>query len=322
WTMVFVGYGLILAVPFLALAGRWEVAALFILLERLGKAVRTPAREVILSSAGKAIGTGWAFGIHEALDQIGAFAGPLIFTAAIALSGDSASPLEGYRIGFKVLLIPFVVMIAVLVYARAKFPEPHKMDSSGADGGVPRVFWLYLVFTCLTICGFANFQLISFHLKAKSLAGDAMIPLIYAIAMGVDAVAALVIGKLYDRRGMSVLLALPVISFVMAPLAFWSRMSVAMAGIVLWGVALGIHETIMRAAIGDMVPLARRGWAYGVFYLAFGLSWFVGSLAIGALYGVAIKYVVAFAVLLQAASIPAFFAFKRELARRKLGTST
>jgi MFS family permease len=318
WTLVFVGYGLIVAIPLLAFTGRWEIAALFILLERMGKAVRAPAREVIISSAGKAIGRGWAFGIHEAMDQIGAFAGPLIFTAAIALAGDGADPLRGYRIGFKVLFIPFVAMIGFLIYARSRFPEPHKLEKGEdeGDGPVPRAFWLYLIFTCLTICGFANFQLVAFHLKAKSLASDAVIPLMYAVAMGIDAVAALVIGKLYDRKGMAVLLALPVISIAAAPLVFSSGSAGVIAGILLWGLALGIHETIMRAAVGDLVPIKRRGWAYGVFYLAFGLSWFAGSLAIGALYGVSIRAVIAFAVLLQLASVPAFLAFRRAMARQ------
>jgi MFS family permease len=318
WVLVFIGYALIAAIPLMAFAGRWELAAFLVILERIGKGIRTPAREVIISSAGKEMGRGWAFGIHEAMDQIGAFAGPLIFTASIALSGGAKGTLQGYRTGFLFLFIPFVLMVAVLAVARKKFPEPHKLEGSEVetDGSVPRAFWLYLVFTCLTTCGLANFQLISFHLKAKSLTGDAVIPLMYAIAMGIDAVAALVVGKLYDRRGMGMLLLLPLISVATAPLVFSVHIAGAVTGVVLWGIAIGLQETIMRAAIGDMVPLKRRGWAYGVFYLAFGLAWFAGSLAIGALYGVAIKYVVAFAVVLQAASIPAFFAFKREMARR------
>jgi MFS family permease len=317
WTLVFIGYGLIVAIPLLAFAGRWEIAACLVIAERLAKAIRTPAREVILSSAGKDIGRGWAFGIHEAMDQIGAVGGPLILTAAIAMGGDGAGHLAGYRMGFKILFIPFVLMLAVLVYARWRFPEPQKLEKGACETGakVPRVFWLYLVFICLTICGFANFQLVSFHLKAKSLTTDAVIPLLYAVAMGVDAVAALTIGKLYDKRGMGIMIVLPLISIAAAPLVFASSRSAAIAGIVLWGIAIGIHETIMRAAIGDMVPIARRGWAYGIFYLAFGLSWFVGSLAIGALYAVSITAVIIFAVVLQAASVPAFFAFRRELAQ-------
>jgi MFS family permease len=312
WTLVFIGYGMIVAVPLLAFAGRWEIAAVLIILERTGKAMRTPAREVIISSAGKSIGTGWAFGVHEALDQVGAFAGPLIFTAALTVDRAKGA-MTGYKTGFLILFIPFLVMLGVLALARSRFPEPHRFEASDdrVDGGVPRAFWLYLVFTCLTICGFANFQLISFHLKARSMTTDALIPVLYAGAMGIDAVAALTVGKLYDRKGMNVLVVLPFICMATLPLVFSSHMGGAVTGILLWGIAIGIHETIMRAAIGDMVPLARRGWAYGVFYMAFGLSWFAGSLVIGALYGVSIAYVIAFGVILQAAAIPAFIAFKR-----------
>jgi MFS family permease len=315
WALVFAGYGMIVAVPLLAFAGRWEIAAVLIILERAGKALRTPAREVIISSAGQSIGRGWAFGVHEALDQAGAFAGPLIFTAALTID-RARGALTGYRTGFLVLFVPFVLMLVVLVLARRRFPEPHKFEEREArTGGIPRAFWLYLIFASLTICGFANFQLISFHLKASSMTTDALIPVFYAIAMGIDALAALTIGKLYDRRGMGVLILLPFIGMATMPLVFSSHLGSAVAGVLFWGIGVGIHETIMRAAIGDMVPLARRGWAYGVFYLAFGASWFVGSLAIGALYGISAAYVIVFGVAFQVASIPAFIAFRREVTR-------
>jgi MFS family permease len=312
WALVFIGYGMIVAVPLLAFAGRWEIAAVLVILERTGKAMRTPAREVIISSAGKAIGTGWAFGVHEALDQVGAFAGPLIFTAALTLD-RAKGEMTGYRTGFLILFIPFVVMLGILALTRRRFPEPHRFEKSdgGAGGGMPRAFWLYLVFACLTICGFANFQIISFHFKARAITSDALIPVLYAGAMGSDAVAALAVGKLYDRRGMGVLLLLPFVSMAALPLVFAAHMGGAVTGILLWGIAVGIHETMMRAAIADMVPLVRRGWAYGVFYMAFGLAWFAGSLAIGALYGVSIRYAIAFGIVFQVAAIPAFIAFKR-----------
>jgi MFS family permease len=310
WLLVFIGYGLIVAIPFLAFARHWQLAAVLLILERSGKAIRSPSREVIISSAGSSMGRGWAFGLHEALDQIGALVGPLIFTAAVAMG-------EGYRAGFRIMIIPFVLMMAVLVVARTKFPEPHKMEIEPAstDGTIPRAFWLYLVFAGIAICGFANFQLVSYHAKARSILSDVAIPLMYAIAMGVDGLAALVVGKLYDRRGMGLLAALPVIGIAGAPLVFSLNRTAVIAGIVLWGIALGLQETIMRAAVGDLVPLKRRGWAYGTFYAVFGVSWFIGSLVIGFLYGKSIAAVIAFSIVLQAASIPAFLVFRREIAR-------
>jgi len=312
WLLVFLGYGMIVAVPFLAFARHWQLAAVLLILERMGKAIRTPSREVILSSAGSSMGRGWAFGVHEAMDQVGAVAGPLIFAAGVAMG-------EGYRGGFRFMFVPFVLMLGVLAVARAKFPEPHKLEetSQPTDGKIPRAFWLYLIFAGIAICGFANFQLVAYHLKAKSLLSEAAIPLMYAVAMGVDGGAALVVGKLYDRKGLGVLVVLPVIGIVSAPLLFSLSETGVVVGIVLWGIALGIQETIMRAAVGDLVPLNRRGWAYGTFYAAFGLSWFAGSLAIGFLYGHSIAWVIAFSVALQAASLPAFLIFRREIARAR-----
>jgi MFS family permease len=312
WLLVFLGYGMIVAIPFLAFARHWQLAAVLLILERTGKAIRAPSREVIISSAGSTMGRGWAFGLHEAMDQVGAVVGPLIFTAAVAMG-------EGYRSGFRFLFIPFALMMVMLVVARARFPEPHKLEVTNGPGHakIQKAFWFYLIFAGIAICGFANFQLVSYHLKAKSLLSDVGIPLMYAIAMGVDGLAALVVGKLYDRRGISVLVVVPVLGIIGAPLLFSMSEAGVVVGIVLWGISIGIHETIMRAAVGDLVPLKRRGWAYGTFYAVFGAAWFAGSLAIGFLYGHSVAYVIAFSVAVQAASVPAFIVFRREVARMK-----
>lgn len=308
WALAFIGYGLLLAVPLLAIAGRWEVAALFIILERVGKALRTPARDVILSSAGASVGRGWAFGLHQALDQVGALAGPLVFALVLGFGAT-------YRTGFGILLIPAVLALGMLTVARRRFPEPQKFDK--ADGqcpvkaSIPRAFWLYIAFASLTICGFANFQLISFHLISRDILSSGRIPLLYAAAMALSAVIALAVGKLYDRKGFAMLIFLPIISMVIPFLAFSRSVMLTSIGVLLWGVAVAIHVTIMRALIGDLIPLPCRGWAYGVFNAIFGVSWFVGSLIIGLLYGRSTNHVIAFAVILQAASIPVFLWFRR-----------
>lgn len=79
WPLTFIGYGLILSVPLLGLVGYWHLAVLLIILERMGKAIRTPARDAILSHATKQVGRGWGFALHEALDQVGAIVGPWSF---------------------------------------------------------------------------------------------------------------------------------------------------------------------------------------------------------------------------------------------------
>lgn len=306
WVFVFIGYGLILAIPLLALAGVWQVAALFIIAERMGKAIRAPSRDTILSYATKEVGRGWGFGIHEAMDQIGAVIGPLAFSAVFFLRG-------GYRTGFGILLIPALLTIAMLAGARRKVPAPEGMErshhtaSSDAGGRLPQVFWIYTLFAFLSVAGFANFQLIAYHFAIRSVVPEAQIPLLYALAMGVDAVVALIIGKTYDRIGLRSLIVLPLLTIPIPFLGFSESYCLAVAGMVIWGAVMGVQETIMRAAIADLTPIKRRGLAYGIFNTAYGGAWFAGGLVIGILYEHSITSVIAFAVTMQIVALPILF---------------
>jgi MFS family permease len=311
WIFVFLGYGLILAIPLLALAGIWQVAALFIIAERMGKAIRAPSRDCLLSYATKQVGRGWGFAIHEAMDQIGAVIGPLALGAALFFRG-------GYRVGFAILGVPALLTLAMLWAARRKVPAPEAMEQShplptpALSGRLPRIFWLYTLFAFLSVAGFANFQLIAYHLAARSIMPQAQIPLLYALAMGVDAVVALIIGKAYDRIGLVSLLALPLLTIPIPFLGFSGSYAPAVAGIVLWGAVMGIQETIMRAAIADLTPMARRGLAYGIFNTAYGAAWFAGGVVIGILYERSIGLVIAFAVAMQVISLPIVFLMARK----------
>jgi MFS family permease len=309
WVFVFIGYGLILAIPLLALAGIWQVAAVFIIAERMGKAIRAPARDTILSYATKQVGRGWGFGIHEAMDQIGAVIGPLAFSAVFFLQG-------GYRTGFGIMLIPALMTVAMLALARGKVPAPEQLERahhvvSDRGGKLPSAFWLYTCFAFLSVAGFANFQLLAYHFAIRSVVPLAQIPLLYAIAMGVDAVVALVIGKTYDRVGLLSLIALPLLTIPIPFLGFSESYALAIGGIVLWGAVMGVQETIMRAAIADLTPVKRRGLAYGIFNTAYGAAWFAGGLVIGVLYGHSIAWVCAFAVAMQIIALPLVYLLHR-----------
>ncbi len=300
WAVAFVGYGLLVAIPLLAFTQRWQVAALLVILERVGKGIRTPARDTLLSHATAPVGRGWGFAIHEAIDQFGAVIGPLIFTAAFLLGG-------GYRQGFTWLWLPALATLGVLSLARWRVPHPelmedapvHKAAAGGGWGGLPRVFWVYGLFIFLTVAGFANFQLISYHLSIQGVASEALIPLLYAVAMGVDAIVALIIGKTYDRIGLGALNALPLLALPVPLLALTGSLPLAVVGIVAWGAVMGIHETIIRAAIADLTPRERRGIAYGLFNTIYGGAFFVGSTAMGVLYGISPLGVGVLAVALQ-----------------------
>ena len=210
-----------------------------------------------------------------------------------------------------------MLTLAVLAIARKKVPSPQKLEvpgeasKQGDKGKLPRVFWLYTLFTLFTIAGFANFQLISYHLKIQSIVPDAQIPMIYAIAMGVDALAALLAGKTYDRIGLVSLLAVPLLTLPIPFLAFSYDYKLVLTGMVLWGVVMGIQETIMRAAIADLTPVERRGFAYGIFNAVYGASWFLGSALIGLLYALAVNYLILFVVVMELISIPLLFVVKR-----------
>jgi len=310
WLLTFIGYGLLLSIPLLAFAGYWQLAAVLIILERMGKAIRSPARDTMLSYAAKGVGRGWGFAVHEALDQVGAVIGPVVFSLVFLFHG-------GYHEGFTLLWIPALLTLAVLALAKKKIPSPQKLETpeeasrQDTKGKLPRVFWLYTIFTFFSVGGFANFQLISYHLKVQAIVPDAYIPLIYAIAMGVDALAALLVGKTYDKVGLISLLAVPFLTLPIPFLAFSYSYSLVLIGIVLWGVVMGIQETIMRAAIADLTPMERRGFAYGIFHTAYGASWFLGAALMGLLYEHSINYLILFAVVMELISIPLFFVVKR-----------
>lgn len=310
WPLTFIGYGLLLSIPLLAFAGYWQLAAVLIILERIGKAIRSPARDTMLSYAAKGVGRGWGFAVHEALDQIGAIIGPIVFSLVLLFHGD-------YHEGFTLLWIPALLSLVVLAIARKKVPSPQKLEApdeagkQGDKGKLPRVFWFYTIFTLVSVAGFANFQLISYHLHVGGIVPDAQIPIIYAIAMGVDALAALVVGKTYDRIGLISLLAVPLLTLTIPFLAFSRSYNLVLMGIVLWGMVMGIQETIMRAAIADLTSVERRGFAYGVFNTALGAGWLLGGALMGPLYELSVNYLILFAVIMELISIPLFFLVKR-----------
>jgi len=310
WVLTFIGYGLIGAIPLLAFAGNWQLAALLLILERIGKAIRSPARDTIISYAGKNIGRGWGFAIHEAMDQVGAIIGPLILSFAMIKSG-------GYQLGFNLLWIPVILCLVALIIANRKAPVPERLEAKIETGtqtikaGFGRIFWLYGIFVLLAGAGFASFQLIAYHVKTQAIISDAQIPILYAVAMGVDAIVALIVGKAYDKRGLMVLVAIPALTLPIPFLGFSHTYLLVILAIVLWGAVMGIHETIMRAAIADLVPIERRGSAYGIFNTLYGLSLFIGSAAMGFLYEVSITYILVFAVVMELVAIPTLFMIRR-----------
>jgi len=301
WAITIFGYVVQMsAVPLLALAGNWPVAAALIILERVGKAIRNPPRDVMLSHAAKEMGYGWAFGVHEALDQFGALFGPLAVAAVLAVRGE-------YRIAFALLAIPAVLMLSLLLVARWLYPHPEELESTPPDvrtEGLPRVFWIYLGAAALVAAGFADFPLVAYHFQRESVVPGAWVPVFYAVAMGVSGTGSLVFGRLFDRIGMAALVPLTVVSALFAPLVFLGDFWAALVGMGLWGLGMGVHESIVPAAVAPMVPVQRRASAYGLFTAGYGVSWFLGSAAIGLLYAVSLPALIAFCLLCEFAAVP------------------
>ena len=302
WAAAFAGYAInMLAVPALALAGNWPLAAALIVAERTGKAIRKPAMEGMLSHAGKVIGHGWVFGLNEALDQTGATLGPLITAWVLFRHGS-------YPHAFGVLLISAVLCLAVLTLAWRLHPRPEEMEEQSpralSSKGFPKAYWLYFIAGALIAAGFADFSLIAFHFQQTATVAQGLVPVYYAVAMATGGVSALIIGRLLDKMGLPVLLAAFFVPAFFAPLIFLRGPGLELAGLILWGIGMGAQDSCLKAVLAGVVPSQKRSSAFGVFDTGFGLAWFAGSAIMGLLYDKSVAALVAFSVTAQLGALP------------------
>jgi MFS family permease len=287
WTLTITGYALTIAcVPLLALSPGLISAGLLYNGERFGKAVRTPARDTMLAHASAKMGRGWAFGLHEAIDQSGAVLGPLLLAGVLAAGGS-------FRTGFALLAIPGAAALAVLLRLRAAAPDPTAFDpTAGLSDAkklslgtrLPTRFWLYAAFSAATMLGFATWAVLAYHLSTHGVLPTGLVPVLYAAAMGVAALTALAFGRIYDRAGLRGLVVLPVLTAAVPFLSFTHSIPLVILGAIVWGAAMGAHESTLRAAVADLVPAHRCGAGYGTFTAIYGLAWLAGASIIGALY--------------------------------------
>jgi MFS family permease len=302
WPITIGGYALQMSVvPLLALARSWQVAALLIVLERVGKAIRNPPRDAMLSHAAKEMGYGWGFGVHEALDQFGAMFGPLLIALILTVNH------RDYKTAFAALAVPAAIMLSLLAVARLLYPRPQDLEAGPAEvrtEGLPRVFWIYLAGAVLVAAGFADFPIIAYHFQQAGTVHTDLIPIFYAAAMAVSGTGSLIFGRLFDRYGVGLLIPLTVVAALYAPLAFLGGFWTSLVGVCLWGLGMGVHESIIPAAVAPMISPDRRASAYGLFTGVYGIAWFLGSTAIGALFSVSFGAVVAFAVAAELVAIP------------------
>jgi hypothetical protein len=305
WLFTFVGYFMnLFAVPALALAGNWQLAVLLLLSERFGKAIRKPSRDTMMSYAAKQVGTGFGFGLEEALDQVGAISGPVILSLVLSLK--AGEEFAKYKLAFSVLFFPALIAIILLICGRIFFPEPGEFEEKSTPGGkiTANGFALYMVAISLIAAGFSDFPLISFHFAKNHILSSSTIPLFYSIAMAVDAVAALFFGKLFDKKGIMVLIISSALSALFAPLVFLTKnIFLISVGVSLWGIGMGAQESILKAVVANLVSREKRAFAYGIFNTVFGLFWFLGSLFMGILYEKSLLLLVIFSVVSELSSV-------------------
>ncbi len=309
WPIAFVGYALNqLAIPALALAGNWPLAAGFVVAERTGRAIRKPAIDAMLSHAGESIGAGWVFGLNQALDQAGATIGPLVIAAFLSFK-------TGYRTAFGGFLFPALLCLATLGLARLFYPRPHELEKQpsriAATTEIGRTFWIYLAAGALIAAGLADFSLIGFHFQKAKIMSVNLIPIFYAVAMASAALSALLFGRLFDKFGRSIILLASLFSAAFAPFVFLSSAPLALVGMVLWGIGTGIEGSLLKALVTEVIPPRKRSTAFGLFDTGYGIAWFLGSAAMGLLYDKSIAALVIFSVVTQIAALPMFFAAGR-----------
>jgi MFS family permease len=325
WPITIIGYILdVLAVPALALVGEqgWVWACLLLVIQRMGKAIKKPAKDTIMSFAASQEGVGKSFGIQELLDQIGAFLGPVLLYLVMLFRTDG-STFETYAFCFGILAIPGLITILLLFFTKKKFPNPEQFEPEPKEYipfRMKKSFTFYIAGISIFAFGFIDYSLIIMHVskvyaglasglaETSSLITTGNLPLLYAGAMLVDAVAALFFGYLYDRIGVKALMISTLLSSVFAIFVF-SVHSVPMLllGIALWGIGMGAQESILKAAVTTMVPKSSRATGYGIFEFSFGVFWFLGSWLMGVLYDFSIPAMVFVSVAAQLVAVPLYY---------------
>ena len=309
WTITTLGYFLnLVVVPGLAFAGSWQAAALLVVAERTGKSLRGPARDVLLSEATEVVGHGSGFGIHAAMDQTGAVLGPLLVAGSVART-------HHFGPAFLWLALPAAGAFVSLLFAHAVSPHKGAPPAPPTQQELPSVFWIYVAAAGLLALGFVDFPLLAYHFQKTSFSSPEVIPLLYAGAMGVVGLTALIFGRLFDRYGIQVIAAGIIISLLTLPLGFLGGTVGGYLSVVCWATGLGAQDATLRSGIAQVVSMNKRGSAFGAFNAVYGVLWFLGSVAMGVLYDRSLMGLVVFGMVVQILSAGIFVWIKRPLAQ-------
>ena len=302
WLITFVGYAInLLAVPALVFANVWIAAGALMLTERIGRAIRKPTVEAMISYTTGKHGRGWVYAVNTALDETGATLGPLLIAVVLFLGGS-------YRTGFATLLVTAVLALVALTIARKTFPLPSRLESghTARAKGFGTAYWLFMLAGACFAAGLMSFELVTFHLSVTRTVGTPWIPMLLALSTGLGVIASLVLGRLYDRVGLPIVLGAVVASSLFTPLAFAGNLVALLFAMLLWGIGYATQDTLLKAVVAGLLPEGKRSLAFGLFYGGYGVGWLVGSIATGLLYDRSRVAMVAFCVGMQVVSLPIF----------------
>lgn len=308
WTITTLGYFLnLVVVPGLAFAGSWQVVALLVIAERTGKSLRGPARDVLLSEATEVVGHGKGFGLHAAMDQTGAVLGPLLVAASVART-------HHFGPAFLWLGVPALGAFIALLFARAARPNRGAPPPTPREIKFPGVFWMYVIAAGFLALGFVDFGLLAYHFQESSLVKPEVIPLLFAGAMGVNGLTALVFGRLFDRFGIQIIVLGILVSLLALPFGFLGGASGVYISVACWATGMGAQDATLRSGISQVVSMNKRGSAFGAFNAAFGVLWFLGSVTMGVLYDYSLTALVVFGIAAQLMAAALFVWLRRPLA--------
>jgi MFS-type transporter involved in bile tolerance (Atg22 family) len=313
WTITTLGYFLnLVVVPGLAFAGSWQTAALLVVAERTGKSLRGPARDVLLSEATEVVGHGSGFGLHAAMDQTGAVLGPLLVAGSVART-------HHFGPAFLWLAVPAAGAFIALLFARWSRSKQGTPPAVPAQKDLPNVFWFYVAAAGLLALGFVDFPLLAYHFQKNSLTSPEAIPLLYAGAMGVNGLTALIFGRLFDRYGIQIISVGIIVSLLALPFGFLDGTAGVYISVACWATGLGAQDATLRSGISQVVSMNKRGTAFGAFNAAYGVLWFLGSVTMGVLYDFSLVALVVFGICAQVVAAVLFIWLRRPLARENAG---
>ncbi len=284
WLITFIGYAInLFSVPALAFVGvgQWKIAAGLMIAERIGRGIRKPTVEAMLSYTTSQFGKGWVYAINTALDETGAMLGPLAMSFVLFYQVN-------YRFCYSLLFISSILAIATLSIAKISYPAPadfedFKNQTASAEQ-FGQSYWLYMLAGVCFAAGLMSFELVTFHLAKTKQIAEAAIPAYLAFSTACGIVASLFLGRYYDRFGTPVLLIAVVLSALFAPLLFLGNFVFIIISMIFWGIGYATQDTLLKAVVAGMLPKDRRSFAFGLFYTGYGVGWFIGSILAGFLY--------------------------------------